>query len=105
MPSKPINWRTYKPKLYCRSFGGSDYCQWCGRDMCDSRPCEYLQEARYALIPEDEIIAFGCAFENAMAQAYAEAGIVDDDPFHCEKWCRKSGCPFALKDMVDELVL
>ena len=99
------DWRTYRPKAYCRSSGGGDYCQWCGRDLCDSRPCHWLQEARYALIPEAEIVAFGCATESNEARIYADAGLINPDPYHCEKWCRRSNCPFTLKESTDELVL
>ena len=63
-----IDWRTYKPPVYCRSKGGSDYCQWCGRDMFDKSPCEPLELARLAMIPDDEVVAFGCHLASAAVE-------------------------------------
>ena len=86
------NWRTYRPTALC-FFGGGDYCMYCGRDGCSSGPCEYLQNARLSLIPDNEIAAFGCSLESGL--------IADDIPlehvWHCDKWCHKSKCPFTLK--------
>ena len=96
---KTIDWRTSRPKVYCT--GGGDYCGWCGRDMCSTAPCRWLQEARYALIPEDEIVAFGCNLE-ATVMGYAPDHAAD---MKCDKWCRRVDCPFTLKDAADELVL
>jgi hypothetical protein len=95
---KTIDWRTYRPPAYCR--GGGDYCQYCGRDLCDSRPCEWLQQARYALISEDEIAAFGCSLEASVMEYAPECA----PSMKCEKWCRKSQCPFTMKEAADELV-
>ncbi len=90
-------WRTYKPPMYCRPFGGSDYCQWCGADfMGDNRNCEHLKRARLALIPEGEVAAFGCNLEVQTLEFAPELA----EP--CEKWCRSPNCPFTLKDDVKQ---
>lgn len=88
-------WRTYRPAYYCRSYGGSDYCQWCGADMCgDNRNCEHLKRARLSLIPEDEVVAFGCNLEVQTLE------FAPDQAEPCEKWCRSPSCPFTLKDQI-----
>ena len=76
--------------LYCESFGGSDYCWHCGRDMCTAtgKPnvCTALEEIRLRLIPDKEIAAFGCDLEARGADS------------HCEKWCHKAKCVYSLAE-------
>lgn len=92
-------WRTYKPESLCRPLGGSDYCQYCGADLCgDNRNCEHLQRARLFLIPDDEILAFGCSIENAATKD----GIPLEMVWHCKKWCHKPNCPFTLKEQMTQ---
>ena len=94
---------------YCQSWGGSDYCQFCGGGMCSSDgkpiPCPEREASRLRNIPDAEIVAFGCSLESSTDQIYADAGLANDDPWHCEKWCHRSNCPFTLKEPADELVL
>lgn len=82
--------------LYCESFGGSDYCRHCGRDMCTAtgKPniCYVLEGIRLRLIPDGEISAFGCEIEASSVRDHPH------DVTRCEKWCHRPGCAFSLKE-------
>jgi len=83
----------FKP-LYCESFGGSDYCRHCSRDMCTAtgRPniCYVLERIRLGFIPDKEVAAFGCDLESNCVHDHPH------DVLRCEKWCHQSECTFAL---------
>ena len=85
--------------LYCESFGGSDYCRHCSRDMCTStgKPnvCYVLEEVKLRHIPDEVIAAFGCDLETSCIRDHPY------DVIRCDKWCHKLGCSFSIKDHND----
>lgn len=86
--------------LHCESFGGSDYCRHCGRDMCTAtgKPniCYELERVRLSLIPDKEVLAFGCALEAACVEKHP------DDVIHCKKWCHRPECAFTLSGAMEQ---
>lgn len=82
--------------LHCESKGASDYCMHCGRDIIDTAACDALERLRLQMIPDEEVTAFGCAFE-AGDIAGKVAGYHSEEITHCEKWCHRPTCPFSLR--------
>lgn len=68
--------------LMCESNSASDYCMHCGNEPSTSRPCPSLERLRLKMIPDAEILAFGCQ---------------SDADMQCETWCHELGCAFSLK--------
>ena len=83
--------------LYCESTGASDYCMHCGRDMgytgTPSKPCHGLESLRLAMVPYDQVLAFGCSYE---AEDLAHP-IPGHPATPCETWCRSPDCPVSIR--------
>lgn len=76
--------------MKCEPFGGSDYCYYCGKDMCTHDGLPRGCEARKPRPIEPKLVAFGCADE-------ANGGKC------CDEWCNEiDKCPASFETPNDE---
>lgn len=86
--------------LHCESFGGSDYCRHCGRDMCTAtgKPniCCTLEEVKLRLIPDEAVSAFACEIEASCILDHP------NDATRCDTWCHRENCTFSLVEIATD---
>ncbi|MDE2107095.1 MAG: hypothetical protein KGL39_58350 [Patescibacteria group bacterium] len=78
--------------LRCEPKGASDYCCHCTREIGAPGPCPVLEKMRLDMIPDSDVLAFGCQHEASVISL----GYPAEQAEPCEKWCHRPECAVTL---------